>query len=545
MTGARLGGVATLVLLAVGWVLFAPQPVGGQTTYVTTQGTSMLPRFHSGDLAVLRPGTYRVGDIVAYRSATNQVVMHRIVGRDGDRYVVKGDHNTWLDPDRPAKSALIGKLWLRIPRGGLVLRQVVSPPVLALLALILVLAVAPQTRRRRRRRRSGGSAVRTPAVFPALARQARSALPALAVTAGVAMVVAGYALTRPATRVASSSVPYTQAVTFGYSAPGPPGPTYSGQPLTTGDPVFLRLVTTLQVSADYSFSSTAPAVIAGSGRMVADLQLANGWHRTLPLNGTQQFDGTRVRLTATLDPAELLALGGQVAAETGVPASSYTVAVGPDLQIAGQLSSHSLTATFAPRFSFSLNSLQLKPDGHGDMSPPSQSGTLSVPSTRAATVSVLGRRVGVGNLRLLALAVALLAGAATAAAYRVSHSAVSDPDDAITAKYATLLVPVVPDVELSAQRIISVESMDALARIAQRYERLILHLVRDGRHAYFVEDDGCLYRYSADAPARQPAGPPSGGGPAPDRPRPLPAPPLTTSAATSATLPPQRPLSEA
>ena len=121
---------AVLVLLAgAAWLTFAPTGIGGATDYVTTRGNSMAPRFHTGDLAVIRPTEqYRVGDMVAYRSTLlNTVVLHRIIGRDGDRYVFKGDHNDFVDPTRPDRSQLVGKLWVRVPRAGVPLASVRRP----------------------------------------------------------------------------------------------------------------------------------------------------------------------------------------------------------------------------------------------------------------------------------------------------------------------------------------------------------------------------------------------------------------------------------
>ena len=59
---------AALVVLAVAaWLLLAPTQIGGETSYVTTSGISMEPRFHTGDLALVRPAaSYKVGDIVAH-----------------------------------------------------------------------------------------------------------------------------------------------------------------------------------------------------------------------------------------------------------------------------------------------------------------------------------------------------------------------------------------------------------------------------------------------------------------------------------------------
>src|SRR4051794_2246209 len=115
---ASISAAVALVLAAV-WA-FWPLSLGGATTYVGTHGTSMQPRFHTGDLAILRAADhYSVGDVVAYRSVSlDTVVMHRIVAMDGERFVIQGDNNDWLDQDHPSKDQVLGALFLRIPKGG-------------------------------------------------------------------------------------------------------------------------------------------------------------------------------------------------------------------------------------------------------------------------------------------------------------------------------------------------------------------------------------------------------------------------------------------
>jgi signal peptidase I len=153
----RSGLISTvLVLLGVAaWLTLAPTRVGGSTDYVTTHGDSMAPRFHTGDLAVIRPSDdYRIGDVVAYRSTVlRTVVLHRIIGRAGDRYVFKGDHNDFVDPAHPDRSQLIGKLWFHVPRGGIVLSWLRMPLVSAGLlgSVALMMLLGGGTRRRRRR----------------------------------------------------------------------------------------------------------------------------------------------------------------------------------------------------------------------------------------------------------------------------------------------------------------------------------------------------------------------------------------------------------
>src|SRR4051794_395605 len=126
--------VAALVLTTV-W-LFWPATLGGAMTYVATHGISMEPDFHSGDLALLSPADrYSVGDVVAYRSETlDTVVMHRIVSADVHGFVTQGDNNDWLDEDRPTEDEILGRLFVRVPRGGQVIGALRSPEVLFSLA---------------------------------------------------------------------------------------------------------------------------------------------------------------------------------------------------------------------------------------------------------------------------------------------------------------------------------------------------------------------------------------------------------------------------
>ena len=156
---ARLLWLLGITAFLVAGVTVAPRQVGGPVDYVVTHGISMQPRFHAGDLAIVREaGQYQVGDIVAYHSATlHTVVMHRIVAQEGDRFVFKGDNNSWLDPDKPTKSELIGALWIQVPQGKKYLDFVRAPTTIGVAVLVLLLAGTRFRRKRRRRRRRYGA----------------------------------------------------------------------------------------------------------------------------------------------------------------------------------------------------------------------------------------------------------------------------------------------------------------------------------------------------------------------------------------------------
>jgi len=160
-TFVRLRAVVTSLLIlaaiGVGWHELGPVGLGGRASYVVTDGVSMLPHFHSGGLVVTRSrSSYRVGEVVAYHNhQLHAVVMHRIVARDGDRFVLRGDNNDFQDGFEPTASDIVGQEWLYMPRVGRFWVTFRSPRVfgvtLALLGFIAGTAFVPDDGQRRRR----------------------------------------------------------------------------------------------------------------------------------------------------------------------------------------------------------------------------------------------------------------------------------------------------------------------------------------------------------------------------------------------------------
>ena len=135
--------LSAVALIGAAWWLVAPPVLGGSTSFVTVDGTSMLPELHRDDLVALRQsGSYEVGDVVAYRSALLQrIVLHRIVAVDEGRYTFKGDNNTFLDPEHPTREQLVGNLAVQIPIAGRVVPFMHVPWIVGVLAALLVLTL--------------------------------------------------------------------------------------------------------------------------------------------------------------------------------------------------------------------------------------------------------------------------------------------------------------------------------------------------------------------------------------------------------------------
>jgi signal peptidase I len=512
-------GAATAVLVllfAVAWIVAGPTRLGGTTTYVATHGTSMQPRFHTGDLALVRAASgYRVGDVVAYRSESlRRVVLHRIIGRDGDRYVFRGDNNDFTDPERPERDQLVGRLWVRVPHGGAVLGVLQSPLVAALLcAGVGALLVVPARRRGRRRRRRSGprgappvSARRVP-----LGPAARLLLTGAAVLGAVCALAGLLAWSRPATRASAEKVDYAQKVRFSYQADAPRSAVYPDGRVRTGDPIFLKLVDAVRVRVAYRVTSASAALdrLTGTQEVRVRLTSPTGWTRTLPLTPERPFAGASAETWVTLDLARLQELIRRVEAQTGTPpGASFTVAVLSRTRVEGALGGARLDTSFAPALTFQLDPLQLRVGTGAAGAAPTAStrapagggfaatspASVTAPGRAANHLSLLGRRIGVDAARWLALAGLLLA-AALAVATLAHSRRPADPYTLIRRRYGHLIVPIASYIHDPAQPVVDVTSIDALAQIAIRGERVILHHDRIAAETYLVDDDGTLFRY--------------------------------------------------
>ena len=224
---------AIVLAAIIAWVEFAPTQIGGSTTYVITHGISMEPRFHTGDLALVRPADrYRVGMVVAYHSSLLKVVvLHRIVAVNNGHYTFKGDNNNFLDPTHPTRSQLVGALWLHVPLGGRILKALHSRVTVILLCVFVGLLFVGGNEKRRRGHRRGNRPPRSSrpdTVNPlrdgfSAAPSLRSLLIGFGAAAAAFLGVAAFAFEHPATYTVTERIPYTQHTTFTYHAAAPRG----------------------------------------------------------------------------------------------------------------------------------------------------------------------------------------------------------------------------------------------------------------------------------------------------------------------------------
>ena len=255
--------VAMVGGLIVGWWLVAPQAIGGSMAYLTVRGTSMVPTFGAGDLVVVRSDPpYAPGDVVAYRTPgdAGTVIVHRVVGAEGDRLVLQGDANDLEDALRPLPEEVLGRQVAVVPGLGGTLADL-RPVILVGAVAGVGLLVWPAMRGRRRMRRD--DPVGTPPEGEVIAEAGGAAPPPMPASdplaslverrpgppwlwVVLAVIVGGAAVMvvrTPATGEQLEAVPWTVRTSFGWDAEPGDDPlataVYGEDGLRTGETVFL------------------------------------------------------------------------------------------------------------------------------------------------------------------------------------------------------------------------------------------------------------------------------------------------------------------
>jgi signal peptidase I len=523
-----LAGALGLIVLGCVWFYFAPTPLGGSTSYVVTHGISMEPLFHTGDLAIVRSKpSYHVGEIVAYNNKMLHVVaLHRIVGREGDRFLFKGDNNNFIDTEHPRANQLIGALWIHIHGGGTVLQSFSSPARAGLLIAIgmLLLTGGVFARRRRRRGRERHAAISVPRAPRTLPLDPSG--PAVAILAIGAVVLLPFlaltllAFSRAPTTRRAAKIPYTQSGTMSYSAGTEPDAVYPEGVARTGEPLFTQLVNDVNLRFHYKFATTAKHSLAGTGSFQLLLSASDGWHRTLQVGSPTHFKGDRATIASTLDLGSLLALARSVEATTHVD-SGYMFAVVPTITINGNVETVPVHATFAPAIQFLVNSDEISLQGAESRSSllggstsrtagqltPSASGAATGEQSQPRGLALGPWHLSVSAARTLALSAVGIILAAMLAALALIRPILAlmasrrrDEATSILARYRGLIVSVARMSPLPGVAVIDVADMDALARIAEHYERSILHETTADGDAFWVADESGQFRYTIGAP---------------------------------------------
>ena len=86
--------------------------IGGRA-YVIAPSGSMLPTLDEGSIVTIEKVAWdklKKGDIIVYRNAAGQAVIHRLFERHDDRWFVLGDNNASVDRETMSADNLLGRV---------------------------------------------------------------------------------------------------------------------------------------------------------------------------------------------------------------------------------------------------------------------------------------------------------------------------------------------------------------------------------------------------------------------------------------------------
>jgi signal peptidase I len=505
---ASLSAVAALMLAAV-WFLW-PSGLGGGTTYVSTHGISMEPRFHTGDLGVLRAAdSYAVGDVIAYRSATlDTIVMHRIVDGDEHGFVTKGDNNDWLDEDRPTEADVLGKLFTRVPHAGKVLTALGAPGVLPFgsAGVIAVLGFVRPPRRRRGRRRAPRA--RRPVFSMPIRARAREVSLVSGAVALLAVVGGGVLLAMPATQTDTRTLQVTQRGEFSYTGTAERGATYPTGVIATGDTVWTRLSRGLTVSFADTVSGPGLADLRGAVRLDVGVAAADGWSAVVTRGPSAQLQNGTATASVPVDVAAARELLDQHFTEIGMADGAAKLTVTPVAEATGTVQGHPVTVGSPAALSFTMDAGALRPSGDGDSRfAPSTQTPVQVQKTAPRTFVVLSLSVPIGLARLATFGILLVAIAVCAACLWIGRSDRKDPADQFVIRHADRILPVASFTPGPA--VVDVADAESLHKVAERFDTLVLHQSGPDEDVFLVRDVEMTYRFVMPSePGRQRGKPP-------------------------------------
>jgi signal peptidase I len=354
-----------IAILCLATLLAWPAKWGGQMTYLNLDGISMKPTLEAGSLAIVRStNDYQVGDIVAYEppGSTHAFYLHRIREVTPDGYWFKGDNNKDDDPRIVKSNQIMGEMLFAIPHAGAIVtnKLVLLAIAGAILALTFGVSLLPDAAQPSAIARRFADSMREGAAQV----KARSGEVKWGMLSLAALVLAAAAYTYITREV--EQAPDRVSAQLTYSAKAKVSDTYPTGRITSGDTIYTRLASDLDVTWKLQNASARGL----------ELQLRDGQGWSRPIKLPQSWKGST--LHAKLDLDEITKLTDQIQMQTGVPNATYTVRLKPVGAKGARIPSYDFTLNEGVIRPADKSGLSWSPDVRKDRGNPNTPSMLSV-----------------------------------------------------------------------------------------------------------------------------------------------------------------------
>ncbi len=506
----RVKAIISLVVFSIIlWISFGPIQLGGPVSYIIISGNSMEPGFYEGDLIVARQyPSYQVNQQVVYDHPDIGFVFHRIVDQDQNGFILKGDHNDWLDSYQPTDIDILGKYWFMIPGAGELIRTIREPVNFVLFVVILlgvVISLFLFQKENVHRHIKGYKRRMIEKQNPKSTGNIRQELLLyLGIIATAALVLAVISFIKPKTILVADDIYYKHQGRLVYSASNVGG-VYDLAGIKTGDPIYPELNCKMDLDFSYQFSSMSlekdeKESLANTITVTAILSDDDGWNRSFLLIPEYAFTGTSIKGHSPLNICKILELIEHKELKTGAEIRFYTLSIHPEVYISGTIGGIPVQDTFAPNINFDLGQTVLRFSGENGGFEPELEGSLPQTAEMSNYFLVFGRQVDVTfgrRLSMIVLGMSLLG--AIYPAWSLMQEWGRSNSSRIQIQHQPLLIDIKSgSLKKQGQKIIEVTDFEDLRKIAERYGALIMHEDRGEKHLYAVQDEGILYQYLMD-----------------------------------------------
>jgi hypothetical protein len=287
---------------------------------------------------------------------------------------------------------------------------------------------------------------------------------------------------------------------FDYMAEANPN-VYDQPTIQAGEPLFLELNCTLDISMVYVLASTEPIDVSGSYRTLALVSEPNGWKRTLELIPDTPITDGRFGAQASVDVCGIQRLIEQMTELTGANRNTYDVEFVTEIELTGAIGGNAFHENVSPSLNFGLDPVQLYLQKNGledsELLDWESSGQINKTKRVPNMLSFLGLTLPVIFVRVFAIIglVVSVGGGIFLSMPLLSPS--KNPVQTTHARYSSLIIRAenLPTTKKSHPTI-EVQNMDDLARLAQQSGALILETVQGDEHRFSVILDTTIYSYT-------------------------------------------------